>query len=356
MRRIKNLRIVGTGLIGTSIALRAGLLGLKLELHDSNPASLNLAKDLLAPYLLNPIEGHPIDLVVIATPPMSALKVLEDEFHMNPNAVFIDIGSVKNNLLAKVEGLTAISQRFVGTHPMAGREIAGASSAQSDLFEGRAWILTPTKSTSPDVVEDVMDFVELMGATPYKMDPEQHDQVMAYISHLPQILSTSLSSTILESEEDVSLAGQGLRDMTRIAGSSGTLWSEILKENREAVAQALHKFELKLSQLKSAILEAQDESIREVFKSGNDGRALVSGKHGAKPRNYEYLLIVIKDEPGALSKLFNECASIGANIEDLSIEHSPGQFTGLITLAFSPEDAIKVRSHLESKDWKVHQR
>jgi prephenate dehydrogenase len=356
MWQIKNIRIVGTGLIGTSIALRAGQIGLKLELHDSNLASLNLAKDLLAPYLLDPSEGNPIDLVIVATPPMSALEVLEDEFHMNPNAVFIDIGSVKNNLLAKVEGLTAISQRFVGTHPMAGREIAGASSAQSDLFEGRAWILTPTKSTSSDVVEDVMDFVKLMGATPYKMDPEQHDQVMAYISHLPQILSTTLSSTILESKEDVSLAGQGLRDMTRIAGSSGTLWSEILRENRDAVAQALHKFELKLSQLKSAILEAQDESIRELFQSGNDGRALVSGKHGAKPRNYEYLLIVIKDEPGALSKLFNECASISANIEDLSIEHSPGQFTGLITLAFSPEDAIKVRSHLESKDWKVHQR
>jgi prephenate dehydrogenase len=144
--------------------------------------------------------------------------------------------------------------------------------------------------------------------------------------------------------------------MTRIAGSNGELWSEILQENQQAVLHALGDFEGKIAELRAAVLNSNKNSIVEAFRSGNEGRALVSGKHGAKPRNYEYLLIVIKDEPGALSKLFNECASIGANIEDLSIEHSPGQFTGLITLAFSLEDAKKVRAHLEAQDWKVHQR
>ena len=98
------------------------------------------------------------------------------------------------------------------------------------------------------------------------------------------------------------------------------------------------------------------EALRKVFLEGNKGRSLVSGKHGAKPRNYSHLLIVIKDEPGALSQLFEQCASINANIEDLSIEHSPGQLTGLITLAFSPEDALRVQDHLMAQDWKVHLR
>jgi prephenate dehydrogenase len=356
MRQIQNLRIVGTGLIGTSIALRAGQAGMKLELADSNLTNLNLAKDLLAPYLLDSENAQLIDLVIVATPPMTTFEVLKAEFESNPNAIFIDIGSVKTNLVAKVEGLSDLKSRFLGTHPMAGRESAGASSAQADLFEGRAWILTPTTSTSPEIIELIAQFVKLMGATPYQMLPEKHDQVLAYISHLPQILSTSLSATILESREDVSLAGQGLRDMTRIAGSNGELWSEILQENQQAVLHALGDFEGKIAELRAAVLNSNKNSIVEAFRSGNEGRALVSGKHGAKPRNYEYLLIVIKDEPGALSKLFNECASIGANIEDLSIEHSPGQFTGLITLAFSLEDAKKVRAHLEAQDWKVHQR
>ncbi len=356
MRQIQNLRIVGTGLIGTSIALRAGQAGLKLELADSDLANLNLAKDLLAPYLLDSDNAQLIDLVIVATPPMSTFEVLKAEFQHNPNAIFIDIGSVKTNLVAKVEGLSDLNARFLGTHPMAGRESAGASSAQADLFEGRAWILTPTASTSPEIIELIAQFVKLMGSTPYQMPPEKHDEVLAYISHLPQILSTSLSATILESQEDVSLAGQGLRDMTRIAGSNGELWSEILQENQQAVLHALDSFESKIAELRAAVLNSNKNSIVEAFRSGNEGRALVSGKHGAKPRNYEYLLIVIKDEPGALSKLFNECASIGANIEDLSIEHSPGQFTGLITLAFSSEDAKKVRAHLEAQDWKVHQR
>lgn len=353
---IQNLRVVGAGLIGTSIALRAGQAGLKVELADSNLATLNLAKDLLAPYLLDSMDSQRIDLVVVATPPKTAFEVLLEEFRAHPESIFIDVGSVKNNLVGKVEALSDLNHRFLGTHPMAGRESSGASSAQADLFEGRAWILTPIKNTPSEVINSVSEFVKLMGSTPYQMSPEKHDQVLAYISHLPQILSTSLSATILEAEEDLALAGQGLRDMTRIAGSDGALWSEILQENQVAVAEALDEFETKLSELKSAVLESKKDSIVSVFKSGNEGRSLISGKHGAKPRNYEYLLVVIKDEPGALSKLFSECASIGANIEDLSIEHSPGQFTGLITLAFSPEDASKVRIHLEGRDWKVHQR
>lgn len=356
MRQIHNLRIVGTGLIGTSIALRAGQAGFKLQLSDANEANLALAQDLLAPYLLAANNFDSIDLVVIATPPKSTFEVLRLEIDRNPSAIFIDIGSVKTNLVRKVESLSEVKKRFLGTHPMAGRESSGASSAQADLFEGRAWILTPTESTPVDVIETVSHFVKLMGATPYQMSAEKHDQGLAYISHLPQILSTSLAAAILESREDISLAGQGLRDMTRIAASDANLWSEILQENQQAVLHAIKDFENKLSLLRIAVMESDQSAINAVFKSGNDGRSLVSGKHGAKPRNYEYLMIVIKDEPGALSKLFNECASIGANIEDLSIEHSPGQFTGLITLAFSPEDAKKVLPHLKSKDWKVHQR
>ena len=348
----QHVRVVGAGLIGTSIALGLASRGASVELHDEDQNALDLAKDLLAPHVK---VGVP-DLVIVATPPKIILNVLKREFGNNPQATFIDVGSVKNNLVLEVETLTELAARFVGSHPMAGREVAGPSSAQADLFQGRAWILTPTSVTEESSIDLAKEVVEALGATAYIMSAPAHDSLLARISHLPQITSTALAGAIEQIGDNLNLSGQGLRDMTRIANSDGELWSEILLENQNEVLKAISEYQDIIADLKDA-LESRDESaLKNLFINGNKGRAKVSGKHGSKPRNYSHLLIVIKDEPGALSQLFEQCAAINANIEDLSIEHSPGQLTGLITLAFSPDDALRVQDHLLSHDWKVHLR
>ncbi|MEY2732593.1 MAG: hypothetical protein RLZZ523_464 [Actinomycetota bacterium] len=348
----QHVRVVGAGLIGTSIALGLASRGASVELHDEDQNALDLAKDLLAPHVK---VGVP-DLVIVATPPKTILNVLKREFGNNPQATFIDVGSVKNNLVLEVETLTELAARFVGSHPMAGREVAGPSSAQADLFQGRAWILTPTSVTEESSIDLAKEVVEALGATAYIMSAPAHDSLLARISHLPQITSTALAGAIEQIGDNLNLSGQGLRDMTRIANSDGELWSEILFENQNEVLKAISEYQDIIADLKDA-LESRDESaLKNLFINGNKGRAKVSGKHGSKPRNYSHLLIVIKDEPGALSQLFEQCAAINANIEDLSIEHSPGQLTGLITLAFSPDDALRVQDHLLSHDWKVHLR
>ena len=348
----QHVRVVGAGLIGTSIALGLASRGASVELHDEDQNALDLAKDLLAPHVK---VGVP-DLVIVATPPKTIVNVLQREFGNNPQATFIDVGSVKNNLVLEVETLTELAARFVGSHPMAGREVAGPSSAQADLFQGRAWILTPTSVTEESSIDLAKEVVEALGATAYIMSAPAHDSLLARISHLPQITSTALAGAIEQIGDNLNLSGQGLRDMTRIANSDGELWSEILLENQNEVLKAISEYQDIIADLKDA-LESRDESaLKNLFINGNKGRAKVSGKHGSKPRNYSHLLIVIKDEPGALSQLFEQCAAINANIEDLSIEHSPGQLTGLITLAFSPDDALRVQDHLLSHDWKVHLR
>ncbi len=348
----QHVRVVGAGLIGTSIALGLASRGASVELHDEDQNALDLAKDLLAPHVK---VGVP-DLVIVATPPKTIVNVLKREFGNNPQATFIDVGSVKNNLVLEVETLTELAARFVGSHPMAGREVAGPSSAQADLFQGRAWILTPTSVTEESSIDLAKEVVEALGATAYIMSAPAHDSLLARISHLPQITSTALAGAIEQIGDNLNLSGQGLRDMTRIANSDGELWSEILFENQNEVLKAISEYQDIIADLKDA-LESRDESaLKNLFINGNKGRAKVSGKHGSKPRNYSHLLIVIKDEPGALSQLFEQCAAINANIEDLSIEHSPGQLTGLITLAFSPDDALRVQDHLLSHDWKVHLR
>ena len=350
--KTQHVRVVGAGLIGTSIALGLASRGASVELHDEDQDALDLAKDLLAPHVK---VGVP-DLVIVATPPKTIVNVLKREFDNNPQATFIDVGSVKNNLVLEVEALTELAARFVGSHPMAGREVAGPSSAQADLFQGRAWILTPTSVTEESSIDLAKELVEALGATAYIMSAPAHDSLLARISHLPQITSTALAGAIEALGDDLNLSGQGLRDMTRIANSDGELWSEILLENQNEVLKAISEYQQIIANLKVA-LESRDESaLKNLFVNGNKGRSKISGKHGSKPRNYSHLMIVIKDEPGALSQLFEQCAAINANIEDLSIEHSPGQLTGLITLAFSPDDALRVQDHLLSHDWKVHLR
>ena len=350
--KTQHVRVVGAGLIGTSIALGLASRGVSVELHDEDQNALDLAKDLLAPHVK---VGVP-DLVIVATPPKTILNVLKKESGSNPQATFIDVGSVKNNLVLDVETLTELATRFVGSHPMAGREVAGPSSAQADLFQGRAWILTPTSVTEESSIDVAKELVEALGATAYIMNAPAHDSLLARISHLPQITSTALAGAIEQLGDDLNLSGQGLRDMTRIANSDGELWSEILLENQNEVLKAINEYQQIIADLKDALERRDESALKDIFLNGNKGRARVSGKHGSKPRNYSHLMIVIKDEPGALSQLFEQCAAINANIEDLSIEHSPGQLTGLITLAFSPDDALRVQDHLLSHDWKVHLR
>lgn len=347
---LNHVRIVGLGLIGTSIGLGLANKGISLEVADTDSKALAIAQDLLQ----NALKDATPDLVIIATPPEASFETLKREFEINPSSRFIDVGSVKYKLQQEVEALSDLRKRFVGTHPMAGRENSGPTSAQGDLFNGRAWFLTPNKDADADVLTAAQNLIETLGATPYHWDAKDHDELMAQISHLPQLMSSALSILVGERDNGVDLAGQGLRDMTRLGAGDAKLWSQIFLSNKAPLLAAIESVQKSVEDFKAAIVNDDAAALHGLIKLGNAGRAKVGGKHGSQPRNYAYLHVVIKDEPGALSELFNECASLSANIEDLSIEHSPGQFTGLITLAFSPEDAQRVQNHLIEKNWKVH--
>jgi len=143
-----------------------------------------------------------------------------------------------------------------------------------------------------------------------------------------------------------------LRDTVRIAGSNPKLWREIISSNSEAIKPLLERL---IADCSALLVDLKDEeNVARVISRGNEGRAKIPGKHGGKAREYTYLPIVIEDKPGQLAALFDECASAKVNVEDLSIEHSPGQFTGLITLALSESDSEKLSDHLRKKNWSVH--
>ena len=347
------IHIVGAGLIGTSMGLGLSQKGHILSFEDKNSENLSVANDLLGGERRPMSEG--VDLVVIATPAESVFTILKEQFQMYPQSRFIDIAGLKSELLLEVEGFPELAQRFCGTHPMAGRELSGPTAARAVLFEGASWILTPTSGCDAQLVEEISVLLEQLGAVVKVVDAQTHDRAIAAVSHLPQILSSLLARTLNQKNQtDLSLAGQGLRDLTRLADSNADLWSELLIRNSDNVKSGLREIRIAIDELLSAIESGDSGLIRNFMLEGNAGKSRIPGKHGGKSRDYAYLPIVIDDKPGQLAAIFDECSKVGANVEDLFIEHSPGQETGLITLALSQDQAEVLRSHLVKQNWRVH--
>ena len=345
---LAKVRIIGSGLIGTSIGLGLVQQGIAVEMVDSDPSAQALAKDLTGGVAVVDPE-----LVIFALPTSQLSQVIQGEIALNPQSTFMDVGSVKNEVVLQIKTFSGLSTRFLPTHPMAGREIGGASSARADLFQGRSWILTPEPDCNSESKTLVLELIKCLGATPIELSALDHDAAVAKISHLPQIAASlvakQLTGTPLEWME---LAGQGLRDTTRIAGSDEQLWKEIIYSNRSEISVLLTSLQNDLTQMIAA-LEDPDK-IAALIAAGRDGKALIPGKHGGIAREYAYLPIVIDDKPGQLAAIFNECAAMQVNVEDLNIEHSPGQLSALITLSLSSQDAEKLSAHLTSIGWNVH--
>jgi len=345
---LQKVRIVGSGLIGTSIGLGLVQRGISVQMVDSDPDAQALAID-----LIGGVEVSTPEIVVLALPISKLPLVIEAEFELNPHSTFMDVGSVKNEVLLHVKTIKGLSARFLPTHPMAGREIGGAASARADLFQGRSWILTPDQDCSSQSKDLVLELINQLGSSPIELPADAHDAAVARISHLPQIAASLVAKQLTGTPAEwMELAGQGLRDTTRIAGSDENLWKEIIFSNRTEIAELLINLQNDLSKMINSLDDPS--KIAELIAAGRDGKAMIPGKHGGKAREYSYLPIVIDDKPGQLAAIFNECAAMQVNVEDLSIEHSPGQLSALITLSLSAVDAEKLSNHLTSIGWNVH--
>ena len=342
------VRIVGSGLIGTSIGLGLVQRGIAVEMVDSDPLAQALANDLTGGLVVVDPE-----LVILALPTSGLSQVIQSEIAINPQSTFMDVGSVKSEVVLQVKTFPGLSTRFLPTHPMAGREIGGAGSARADLFQGRSWILTPEADCAPESKNLVLELITILGATPIELSAEDHDAAVAKISHLPQIAASLVAKQLTGTPAEwMELAGQGLRDTTRIAGSDEKLWKEIIYSNRAEISELLISLQNDLTQMIKSLDDPT--KIADLIAAGRDGKAMIPGKHGGKAREYSYLPIVIDDKPGQLGAIFNECAAMQVNVEDLNIEHSPGQLSALITLSLSADDADKLSAHLTSIGWNVH--
>lgn len=347
-----SIKIIGSGLIGTSIGLALASKGVKVEMADIDPMAAKLANDLVVS-----VPAMVPEIILYAGPSSGLISALLGEFKVNQASKFIDIGSVKTKSLLDVSQSGIPTGRFLATHPMAGREVGGAQSARADLFRSRSWIYMPSDlegaPVDPDLIAAGLWLIQTLGASPVAMSAEKHDRAVALVSHLPQVTASLLAAQLLNVESELlDLAGAGLRDTTRIAASSPALWDEILNSNSSELLPLLINLQSDLGAFIARL--SASASVSDLIERGNQGRSKIPGKHGGAAREYALLPVVIEDKPGQLAALFDECASAKVNVEDLTIEHSPGQFTGLITLALSAKDAQILQAHLTNSGWSVH--
>ena len=349
-RKLSHIRIIGAGLIGTSIGLALKAAGVAVSIRDSDPRAEALARDLVGDNQGE--KGGVEELCIIATPPESLAEVISAELIRNPGLRVMDISSIKTKPLLDVSKTSLDRSLFAPTHPMAGREVSGPEAARGDLFIGRPWVITP-EGVDPSLLEQVEEVIALCGGAVLSRTATEHDRAVAQVSHLPQIFSSLLAASLTSADAaDLELAGSGLRDTTRLADSSHELWGQIIAGNAEALRPLLINLQNDLSKFIDGL--DQVPVAQELISQGKRGRGRIPGKHGGQAREYVHVAVVIEDKPGQLAAIFESCAQVKVNIEDLLIEHTPGQETGLITLSFAPNDGEKVMSHLRDQGWKVH--
>ena len=361
-----HVRVVGTGLIGASIGLALTRTGAVVSLEDPSTTACALARDLGAGVLAAEVQHAPA-LVVVAAPPDAVAAVVVRELAAWPEAVVTDVASVKLAVLEQVTALGGDLRRYVGSHPMAGRERSGAIAAQADLFEGRSWVVASGPAAGEAAVAAVLDLAVAVGAAPIRMTPADHDAAVAAVSHVPQIAASLVAARLRELPDSaVALAGQGIRDVTRIAASDPMMWTQILAGNAPALRTVLEELAVDLDAVLQAV-RALDAGARHggdgqgargvlarAVASGNAGHARIPGKHGSAPTAYATVTVLVPDEPGALGRLFQDVGEADVNLEDLHLEHGIGAPVGLAELAVLPAAAEPLTSALLQRGWRVH--
>jgi len=352
--------VLGTGLLGTSIGLGLRGRGVPVYLSDPSPTNQAVAVDIGAGQPLVALAGDAPQLVVVAAPPDVTADVVAKALADYPESVVVDIASVKAGILSTLHGRGVDLSRYVGTHPMAGREKSGPVAARGELFTSMPWVVCPSDETSGEALQVARSLAADLGAVVSQFTADEHDEAVALVSHLPQVMSSLLASRLQGTPlHALSLAGNGLRDVTRIAASDPTLWVQILGGNAAKVVEILYGVREDLNRLIGTLEQPAAPGARldlaQLISEGNAGQARIPGKHGGPPQAYSWLTVLVDDKPGQIAQLLTEIGEIGVNVEDLRLDHSSGQNVGMVELSVLPNKHDHLIEALNDRGWRVLQ-
>jgi len=305
------ITIIGCGLIGGSMALalkrrRPGDTVACLDLPDRLPAIREAAvADQVGSLEDIPAHVPESSIVIVATPVQSVLGTIEQlRPCLRSGTIVTDVGSTKKKIMLEAQKLTPAGVHFIGGHPMAGSERSGVEAADPLLFSDRVYALCPYPDTPPDALLSVMDLVETLLAVPITLDPDEHDRIMAMVSHLPQLISVALMQAARAGDAEHAmldkLAGRGFLDMTRLAASDYGIWKGILETNREAIGEAVERFNRSLAALNGGNSEKE---VGLAWESAGKYRRKMLPESLARPRKHDLRSLVDRYDKQILSAL-----------------------------------------------------
>jgi prephenate dehydrogenase len=343
--------VVGSGLIGASVGMALTAQGVEVHLEDADAQQAAVAMAMGAG-VTEPVAAAAVRLVVVATPPEALAETIAACLDTYANATVTDVGSVKGTILATLSRREHDMTRYVGSHPMAGGELSGPEHAKADLFTDKTWVITPHDTSNAHAVLDVRRLIELCGGRAVSLGAAHHDEAVAQVSHLPQLVSSLLAGLLTGvPKEHLRLAGQGLRDVTRIANSDPSLWRQIITANSAAVLSQLQELQRHLQWL----LDRFDDpaAIEGFLAEGRAGRQALPGKHGAAAREFAVVTVEIPDAPGSLARIFATVEAAQVNIEDIAIDHDQNREVGFLEVSVDPAKAEELTATLRAAGWTV---
>jgi prephenate dehydrogenase len=348
-RAVERLVVVGTGLVGTSVALAAGRAGTRCRAFDSDPAVLEraVARGGLEPASSLADAVADAELVVVAVPVGAAPGVVQEVLAVvGADTVVTDVASTKRPLASVAD------PRFVPGHPVAGGATGGPGRAAADLFDAATWFLTPTEASSAESVAQVERFVGSLGARTVRTDAAAHDRLLALTSHLPHALANLLMLRVADAaagdDAPFAFAGASLREMTRLAGANPAVWSDIFLGNADEIAAALAGLRDSLDDLEQALGSGDRARIEATITTAASARErLESFAYQTAPAQLNRIRIRVPDRPGVLARITQILGAAQINLEDFELRHVSPEYGGvLVILVAGADNAARARELL----------
>lgn len=351
MSAARRAQIVGTGLIGGSIGRALRARGWHVAGVDGDLATVRRAVELGA---LDAEGWDPEAEICFLAVPVSALADAAAEALERTAAVVTDVGSVKGAVATTVD-----HPRFVAGHPMAGSEQDGVAGADPTMFEGAVWVLTPGPATAPETQALVHSVVASLGADVLTLGPDEHDRLVAMVSHVPHLTAAALmrlaAARATEHGAVLRLAAGGFRDMTRIAAGRSNIWPDICAENRDAIVAVLDDLVDELREVREQVARADRPALLAALEAARAAR-LNLPTTAPRPEGLVELRIGVTDEPGQLARITTLATEAGVNIYDIEIAHSAEGPRGVVILLVPAEGVAPFTDRLAAAGFAVGRR
>lgn len=335
---VRRVAILGTGLIGASLGLALGRVGVEVVGLDRDEEHLAIAQDRGAvargaPDVASAVDG--VDVAIVAVPVRASAALVVEALDAGAPVV-TDVGSAKAAMLDEIHtARPELAARFVGGHPMAGSEQDGPSGADADLFVGATWVLTPTATTDAQAYATVRSMVRDVGAEAIGVEPARHDALVARVSHVPQLAATAMMDVAAHAGDEhgllLRLAAGGFRDMTRVAASQPAIWPDICVANRDAILAALDAYVAGLAEVRGLVAERDGTGLLELLERARRARRNLPARATVSGPLVE-MRVPVPDRPAVLAEVTTLAGTLGVNIADLEIAHTVESDGGVLVL------------------------